>query len=112
MLDLELPDMSGLHFIARMREDERPKNTKIIVITADLPRVAKARQHADAVLVKPVDYALIMQALTDLLNSRRQQDNVIIADFYLYSLFRRESHESNYGDVRHAQPADAAALWL
>jgi CheY-like chemotaxis protein len=69
MLDLQLPDMSGLHVIKRMREDERLKHTKIIVITADLPRVTEARQHADAVLVKPVDYAQIMQALTDLLDS-------------------------------------------
>ncbi len=70
LLDLQLPDMSGLDVIAHMRQDERLQDTKVIVITADLPNVTEARQHADAVLVKPVDYAQIKQTLSELMDSQ------------------------------------------
>ena len=69
MLDLQLPDMSGIDVIQRMRQDERLKHIKVIVITADLPRVAEARIHADAVLVKPVDYAHILETIETVMKS-------------------------------------------
>jgi CheY-like chemotaxis protein len=69
MLDLQLPDMSGIDVIQQIRQDESLKYIKVIVITADLPRVAEARAHADAVLVKPVDYAQIMQTIETVMKS-------------------------------------------
>ena len=69
MLDLHLPDMSGIDVIQQMRQDERLKHIKVIVITADLPRVAEARVYADAVLVKPVDYAQIMETIETVMKS-------------------------------------------
>ena len=69
LLDLKLPDMSGLEVIDRMRQDDRLKNTKVAVITADLSQVNEAHQHADVVLVKPVDYTQIRETLAELLNA-------------------------------------------
>jgi DNA-binding response OmpR family regulator len=57
VLDLHLPQVSGLDVLNFIRRDGRLVDTKVIVITAD-PQMGNAVENrADLVLVKPITYA-------------------------------------------------------
>lgn len=63
-LDVHLPDINGLDLLGRIRTDPRLQTTNVVVITADTRIVEEAETLADAVLVKPVRFAQIEEALT------------------------------------------------
>jgi CheY-like chemotaxis protein len=69
VLDLGLPFMSGWSFLQHLRRDETFDRLPVVILTAhDLTRAQIP--GADAVLVKPVPPQDLIDALTDLLDTR------------------------------------------
>lgn len=56
VLDLHLPEKSGLDLLREIRADSRFKDTRIIVATADARAAELARDQADLVILKPVSF--------------------------------------------------------
>ncbi|HET9910956.1 MAG TPA: response regulator [Anaerolineales bacterium] len=54
MLDLHLPDVSGMDVFAHIRSDARFHGTKIILCTADALRAEALQSQVDLVLLKPI----------------------------------------------------------
>jgi CheY-like chemotaxis protein len=54
ILDLHLPQISGVTILQHIRSDERLKKTPVIVTTADERQAEELEQEADLVLLKPV----------------------------------------------------------
>jgi DNA-binding response OmpR family regulator len=57
VLDLHLPQVSGLDILNFVRRDARLADTKLIVVTADPQMGSAIENRADLVLMKPVTYA-------------------------------------------------------
>jgi CheY-like chemotaxis protein len=55
LLDLQLPGMSGIDILMRMREDDRLRNIPVIVITAYPVHASSLPVEPDLLLFKPVD---------------------------------------------------------
>ena len=55
LLDLQLPGMSGVEILTRMRADDRMRNIPVIVITAFPVYAASLPVEPDLLLYKPVD---------------------------------------------------------
>ena len=56
LLDMHLPNKNGLALLKQIRIDERLKNTRIIIATADDSMVRNMEYKADLILLKPVDF--------------------------------------------------------
>lgn len=57
VLDLHLPEVSGVELLSFMRSDERFANTRIIVVSADAALAETLRDEVDLVLIKPVPFS-------------------------------------------------------
>jgi len=81
LLDLQLPDMSGLAVIRQMRS--RGDTTPIIVITGNQPTLEESerimRAGADAYLSKPVDMDFLFEAIQRV-TARRAQKVLLVDD--------------------------------
>jgi len=55
LLDLQLPRVSGIEILKRMRDDERLKRVPVVVITAYAPYADSLPVEPDLLLLKPVD---------------------------------------------------------
>lgn len=58
LLDIHLPDEDGYEVLARLREDEHFRETRIVAITADVTSVNLIRAQSagfDGFLAKPID---------------------------------------------------------
>jgi len=55
LLDLQLPHMSGVEILTRMRADERMSTIPVVVITAYAPYANSLPVEPDLLLLKPVD---------------------------------------------------------
>jgi len=55
LLDLQLPGMSGVEILRRMRADERLANVPVVVVTAYAPVAESLPVEPDLLLMKPVD---------------------------------------------------------
>ncbi len=55
LLDLQLPRVSGIEILKRIREDERLKRVPVVVITAYAPMADSLPVEPDLLLLKPVD---------------------------------------------------------
>jgi len=66
LIDLTMPEMDGWHLCRRLREDERTRGTRIVVMTAwaspDLERRASSEGVAK-ILLKPFEVPELMAAL-------------------------------------------------
>lgn len=57
VLDMHLPEVSGLDLLRHLRAEVRFAHTRVLVATAD-PRIADAVEHsADLVLIKPITFS-------------------------------------------------------
>lgn len=56
LLDMHLPHISGADLLIRIREDERFKNTTVIITTADARMAEAYEPMADFVMVKPISF--------------------------------------------------------
>ena len=59
LLDLELPEMNGLHVLRRIREDDRTSLTPVVILTGFNSRddvAAGYRYGANSYIRKPVDF--------------------------------------------------------
>jgi CheY-like chemotaxis protein len=61
ILDLHLPYVSGLEILDKIRTDERLKEMKVVVVTADAMRAQEADKQADLILLKPVSLEHLLQ---------------------------------------------------
>ena len=61
VLDLNLPGMPGREILAKLRADERFKNTRVILATADGRQAETLTDAADIVLLKPVSPAQLRE---------------------------------------------------
>jgi DNA-binding response OmpR family regulator len=57
ILDLHLPHVSGPDILRQIRADERLKDTRVLVATADASLAETLVDEADLVLLKPVSFA-------------------------------------------------------
>jgi two-component system, response regulator len=65
LLDLNLPRVSGLQVLRRMREEERTKHLPVVILTSSKEEEDIARGYelgANAYVRKPVDFAEFVQA--------------------------------------------------
>lgn len=69
LLDLHLPNVSGIEILAQMRADARWAQTKIVVMTADVIRAKDAERQADRVMLKPVSINDILGLFSDMLKT-------------------------------------------
>jgi len=61
VLDLNMPAMSGMEILNKVRADERLASTSVILATADAVSAAALRDSADIVLIKPVSPVQLQQ---------------------------------------------------
>jgi two-component system KDP operon response regulator KdpE len=69
VLDLHLPEVSGMDIFAHVRSDARLDGTKIIVCTADALRAESLRGQADLVLLKPVSPAQLRELASRMIDT-------------------------------------------
>ena len=56
ILDLHLPQLSGLDILTHIRADQRLAQTRVILATADALKAEHLRSEADLVLLKPISF--------------------------------------------------------
>lgn len=66
VMDINLPGMNGDDVLKNIRTDERLKDTKIIITTADFYYSNDLRKQADFVLVKPVLFSQLLTVVNQL----------------------------------------------
>jgi PAS domain S-box-containing protein len=80
VLDVNLPDMSGLEVCARLRADPRTEGIPILHLTATYASTEKwaaaLEQGADAYLTEPVDPAVLVATVRALLRARAAEAEV------------------------------------
>ena len=70
ILDMHLPNLSGMDILTQIRADDRLAATRVAVITAD-PMLAKAsEEQADVTLIKPVSFDQISAVAEQLAQPR------------------------------------------
>jgi DNA-binding response OmpR family regulator len=57
ILDMHLPNVDGSELLAQIRADERLKDARVIITTADALLGDYHRDSADLVLVKPISFS-------------------------------------------------------
>jgi CheY-like chemotaxis protein len=59
VLDLNLPRVSGVEILKRIRSDPRLAKTRVVVITAHAEIASEIQDQADLVLIKPVAFSQV-----------------------------------------------------
>ena len=57
VLDLNIPKITGVEVLRRIRADERLTHTKVVVVSANPHMIDESYDLADLVLQKPVSYS-------------------------------------------------------
>jgi CheY-like chemotaxis protein len=68
VLDLHLPEVSGMDIFERIRADARLERTKVIVCSADALRADVLRTQADLVLLKPISPGQLRELASRMIN--------------------------------------------
>lgn len=90
LLDLQLPGMSGVEILQKMRADERMKTIPVIVITAYAYYAKSLPIEPDLFLLKPVDIhdlSNLIQRLRDSKNSLREPPYDKVTHLHTESFF-------------------------
>ena len=66
ILDVSLPDISGINVLKKIRADDRLKDLKVFITTADSSVLNSLGDQADLVLIKPVMYDQLLNAVNRL----------------------------------------------
>ncbi len=77
LLDIHLPEEDGYEVLARLREDERFRNTRIVAVTADISSVNLTRAQAagfDGFLAKPINVDLFPDQIRRILQGESVWD--------------------------------------
>jgi DNA-binding response OmpR family regulator len=78
VLDVDLPRMSGLELLARIRSNEITKNIRVIIVTANhIIEHSDDISDADLVLIKPVSPLDLANFAGRLISSQSRFDNII-----------------------------------
>ena len=69
LLDMHLPNVSGLEILDYVRSAPHLTNTKVVAVTANPLLSADLEEKADLLLIKPVRYTQISELVTRLIVS-------------------------------------------
>jgi len=61
ILDLHIPNVSGDKVLQHIRADERMKETRVFLATADANMAAQLRDQAELVLLKPIGFSQLKE---------------------------------------------------
>lgn len=61
VLDLHIPSVSGDIILQQIRADERLKETRVFLATADANMAAQLRDDAELVLLKPIGFSQLKE---------------------------------------------------
>jgi DNA-binding response OmpR family regulator len=67
VLDLNIPKVSGVEVLRRIRADERLSGAKVVVVSANPHMIEESYDMADLVLQKPVSYVQLRDLLKRLM---------------------------------------------
>lgn len=90
LLDLQLPRLSGVEILKRMREDERMSTIPVVVITAYAPYANSLPVEPDLLLLKPVDInqlSNLVQRLQATQGGLRGPTHEKVTGLYTFSFF-------------------------
>jgi CheY-like chemotaxis protein len=90
LLDLQLPGMSGVEILKRMRSDERLSGIPVVVITAYAPYADSLPVEPDLLLLKPVDInqlSSLVQRLQATHGAMREPSHDKVTGLYTFSFF-------------------------
>jgi len=90
LLDLQLPGVSGVDILQKMRADERMKNIPVVVITAYAYYAKSLPIKPDLFLLKPVDIhdlGNLLQSLSDKKDQLRESPYDKVTHLYTESFF-------------------------
>lgn len=79
LLDMTLPDISGIDLCRALRQDPRTRQVPIIALTASVDadlRIAMLKAGADDVLSKPFDELILLARLRSLLRARAAMEEL------------------------------------
>lgn len=77
LLDIHLPEEDGYEVLARLREDERFRDTRIVAVTADITGANLSRAQTagfDGFLAKPIDVDLFPDQIRRILQGETVWD--------------------------------------
>jgi CheY-like chemotaxis protein len=77
MLDIHLPEEDGYEVLARLREDERFRGTRVVAVTADVSSTNLTRAESagfDGLLAKPIDVDLFPDQIQRILRGESVWD--------------------------------------
>ncbi len=66
ILDLNLPQVSGMDILRRIRSDPRLAKTRVVIVTAHPEMARDIQDQADLLLIKPVAFSQIRKLATDI----------------------------------------------
>lgn len=90
LLDLQLPRLSGVEILKRMRDDERLMRVPVVVITAYAPYADSLPVEPDLLLLKPVDINQLSNLVQRLQSTRGSLDEPthdLVTGLYSRSFF-------------------------
>lgn len=90
LLDLQLPGMSGVEILKRMRADERLSTVPVVVITAYAPIADSLPVEPDLLLLKPVDInqlSRLVQRLQVTQGAMKEPSHEKVTGLYTFSFF-------------------------
>ncbi len=90
LLDLQLPGMSGVDILSRMRADDRMRNIPVVVITAYPAYAASLPVEPDLLLQKPVDInqlSNLVQRLQATQGGLREPIHDVTTGLYTFAFF-------------------------
>jgi len=61
LLDMHLPHISGVELLSQIHSDERLREVRVVVTTADARLAESLAESVDLVLIKPISYSQLRE---------------------------------------------------